>query len=380
MGGNAISRQAGTVMLHRGVLTGLFACVLACLIVVQSSTNAEARTYDEVKAEVNAVLKDPNCRSKEFIDGLIKEVNQIVYTMRHGILPDVLFRSRSKHSIPNPATAVAGDDVILTRLAAHLPEKICPPLPPPEPVKRYFIGEPPGRYKRQDEERQEIGLRNRPNGGPRTELASWTGPFIGAQAAGSFSTLTTSEYFAATGVRTNQFDDTGSGFGGGVNFGWNWQPWNPSIVVGVVFDVNGLNDKVRHDFAGGSYIGATVNFTASAQVRGGVLVTPNFLLYGQGGLSVANQQLQIDFGGPETNESKIVPGSNLGFGGEWKLPTNPLPFGRSMSLFADYSHTWWDTARLDMPVASPFFNYTWQRETDAVKFGARINWGDGPPR
>jgi hypothetical protein len=33
-----------------------------------------------------------------------------------------------------------------------------------------------------------------------------------------------------------------------------------------------------------------------------------------------------------------------------------------------------------MPDASRFFNNTWQRETDAVKFGARINWGDGPPR
>jgi hypothetical protein len=214
----------------------------------------------------------------------------------------------------------------------------------------------------------------------QSSSTSWTGGFGGVQLVGSWSGVTTSEYLAATGVRTNQFDDTGSGFGGGVNFGWNWQPWNPSTVVGVVFDINGMNDKVQHDFAGGNYIGSIVNFTASAQVRGGVLVAPNFLLYGQGGLSIANQQLKIDFGGPETNESKIVPGLTLGFGGEWKLATNPLPFGRSMSLFAGYEHTWWDKARLDMPDASRFFNYTWQRETDAVKFGARINWGDGPPR
>lgn len=62
------------------------------------------------------------------------------------------------------------------------------------------------------------------------------------------------------------------------------------------------------------------------------------------------------------------------------MQTNPLPLGRTLSLFAGYEHTWWDTARLDMPDASRFFNNTWQRETDAVKFGARINWGDGPPR
>jgi opacity protein-like surface antigen len=209
---------------------------------------------------------------------------------------------------------------------------------------------------------------------------SWTGAFAGVQLGGSWSGVTTSEFLAGTDIRTNRFDDNGSGFGGGVNFGWNWQPFARSTVVGVVFDINGLNDKVQHDFTGGNYIGTVMNFTASAQARGGVLVTPNFLLYGQGGISIANQQLKIDFGGAETNESQIVPGFTLGFGGEWKIPTNPLPFGRSMSLFADYSHTWWDTARLDRPVASPFFDYTWRRETDALKFGARISWGNGSLR
>ena len=68
-----------------------------------------------------------------------------------------------------------------------------------------------------------------------------------------------------------------------------------------------------------------------------------------------------------------MPGLTLGFGGEWKLASNRLPFGRSMSLFADYQHTWWDTAKLTMPVASPLNNYTWQRNSDVIKLGAR--WG-----
>lgn len=207
----------------------------------------------------------------------------------------------------------------------------------------------------------------------------WAGPFAGVQVVGEWSGVTTSEFNGA-GVRTFHSQDFGSGVGGGVNVGWNWQPWNPSTVVGIVLDANGLNDRVRHDFAGGSYIGSDMNFTGSAQVRGGVLVNPSFLLYAQTGVSVASQQIKIDFGGPETNENRWTAGYTLGFGGEVKLPMKQLPLGRSISLFAEYSHTWWDTANLRMPVASPLFDYAWLRETDAVKFGARVSWGDGAPR
>ena len=228
-----------------------------------------------------------------------------------------------------------------------------------------------GERRQPEEERQDIGCVDRPTS---IQLCSFTGPFVGAQFVGSSSRVGTSEFFATTGVRTNDFDDSGSGFGGGLNFGYNWQPWRNKVVVGAVFDANFLNDSVRRDFVGRSYIGSTVSFTASAQVRSGVLVMPNFLLYGQGGLSIANQQLKIDFGGPETNESKIVPGLTLGFGGEWMLPTPIIPLGKSTSLFADYQHTWWDTAKLIMPAASTPFNYAWRRNSDVIKLGARWHW------
>ena len=65
------------------------------------------------------------------------------------------------------------------------------------------------------------------------------GTFVGGQLVGSSSRVATNEYFALTGVQTNHFDDTGSGFGGGLNFGYNWMPWGNSMVAGVVF-VDGL--------------------------------------------------------------------------------------------------------------------------------------------
>jgi outer membrane immunogenic protein len=208
---------------------------------------------------------------------------------------------------------------------------------------------------------------------PARAIYDWTGFYVGAQVGGSFSGVGTSEFLAGTDIRTNHFHDTGSGFVGGANFGYDWQAWN-KFVVGISFDVNGTNDKARHDFAGGSYIGATIDFTASALVRGGVLVTPAFLLYGQTGISIANQQLQIDFGGPETNESKIISGFTIGGGGEWKLPTSPVAFAKSTSLFVDYRHTFWNKATLSRPDASPFFDYAWCRDTDAINLGFRLRF------
>jgi hypothetical protein len=201
----------------------------------------------------------------------------------------------------------------------------------------------------------------------------WTGFYVGGQIGGSFSSVGTSEFLAGTDIRTNHFHDTGSGFAGGANFGYDWQVQN-RFVVGISFDVNGTNDKARHDFVGGNYIGATIDFTASALVRGGVLVTPAFLLYGQTGVSIANQQLQIDFGGPETNESKLISGFTIGGGGEWKLSTSPVAFAKSTSLFVDYRHTFWEKATLSRPDASPFFDYAWCRETDAVNLGFRLRF------
>ena len=213
-------------------------------------------------------------------------------------------------------------------------------------------------------------------GGQDCNGPSFVGPFGGVQVVGSWSGVRTNEYFAAPpGIRTNAFRDSGQGFGVGINWGYNWQPWGNNVVAGIVFDANLLNDEVRRKFAGGTFIRSTVNFTASAQVRAGVLATPNLLLYGQTGLSVANQQLKINFGGPVTNESQFTPGFSLGGGAEWQLPRPLFPGLGPTSLFIDYRHTWWNTAMLKMPAASPLFNYDWRRQSDALMLGMRVRFG-----
>ena len=209
---------------------------------------------------------------------------------------------------------------------------------------------------------------------PPTTQTSWTGPYGGIQVVGSWSTVGTNEFLAATGARTNAFNDSGSGFGGGFNIGYNWQPWGNSVVVGVAIDANILSDSVKHSFVGGTSIASTITFDASAMARAGVLATPNLLLFGQTGFSVANQNLKINFGGPVTNENQLTPGFSLGAGAEWQMPTSLFPSLGPTSLFVDYAHTWWRNARLNMPVASPLFKYTWMRQSDAAKVGVRVRF------
>jgi hypothetical protein len=202
----------------------------------------------------------------------------------------------------------------------------------------------------------------------------------GAQTAYFSSLVKTDEYFNPTGMRTSDFRDSGNGLGAGFNAGYNWQPWNNNTVFGVMFDAEFLNDKVNHTFPGGTFIGSTVNFTASADIRAGVLTTPNLLLYGETGASVANQRLQIHFGGPNTDTDKLTPGLNLGGGVEWKLPTNPFPsISHATTLFVEGKHIWWDKASLNTPVASPLFNYTWQRQSNEVVVGFRLALGAAAP-
>jgi hypothetical protein len=50
-----------------------------------------------------------------------------------------------------------------------------------------------------------------------------------------------------------------------------------------------------------------------------------------------------------------------------------------VSLFLEYQHTWWQDATFNTPAASPFFNYTFRRDDDVVKFGFTVLLNSPPP-
>ena len=54
-------------------------------------------------------------------------------------------------------------------------------------------------------------------------------------------------------------------------------------------------------------------------------------------------------------------------------------YGHPVSLFAEYQHTWWQDANFNTPAASPFFNHTFARQDDVVKFGFTVELSPTAP-
>jgi outer membrane immunogenic protein len=175
---------------------------------------------------------------------------------------------------------------------------------------------------------------------------NWTGFYVGLNAGGAWnrSSATTTTvfdpagYFSATSVPAialvgNQRINS-SGFTGGLTAGYNWQV--SSAVLGIESDFNYFGVKGS---ASGSALypccapmGFTVNSALSSdwlftlRGRAGVLVTPAFLLYGTGGLAIANVKSNFLFTDTfiwTAHESASISttryGWTAGVGGEYAL-------------------------------------------------------------
>ena len=211
---------------------------------------------------------------------------------------------------------------------------------------------------------------------PPTENVSFTGGYVGMQVTGSQDSLQTNEYLALTGERTNHFDDSSSGVGVGVSAGYNWRPAGNNIVVGPFVSFDYLNHAVNHGFPGGAFLGTTAVWVANAGVKAGVTPSPNVYIYGLAAVALLNQDLNVNFATPASSNVN-TPGVALGFGGEIR-PSSLQLAGRPISLFAQYQHTWWDTARFNTPPSSPAFNYSFRRDSDTFKVGLNLYFNPPP--
>ena len=203
----------------------------------------------------------------------------------------------------------------------------------------------------------------------RTDLP--TGTYVSLELLKNTGRTRTTESFADDGGVTNRFDDSGDPLGAGIVVGHNFAIGNGRFAIGPFMSADWLRQTINHNFAGGTFIGTTTNWMLTTGVKAGVMAAPNVFVYGLGGVSWLNENLNINFGGPVTSGNTIVPGITLGLGGEMR-PTFLQQLGRPVSLFLQYQHTWWDDAHLNQPAASPFFNYAFARQDDTVKFGVTV--------
>lgn len=199
-----------------------------------------------------------------------------------------------------------------------------------------------------------------------------SGLYLGGELVKNWGWVRSTERLASTDAVTNQFSDRADPVGGGLLIGYKFAPWANSVIVSPFGSFDFIDAPVNHTFAGGSYLGTTAKFMGTFGVKAGPQVVAGIWLYGIAGVSVLNETLNINFVPVSSSQSAWVAGGTLGVGGAWQ-PAFLQGYGRPVSLFAEYQHTWWQDANFNTPAASPFFNYTFARQDDLVKFGFTVD-------
>lgn len=229
--------------------------------------------------------------------------------------------------------------------------------------------------------------------GPVVELppapATWTGPYLGLNAGGSWgenrgvsvgavSLFENPLWFpgaafagAATGVVRG--GDSG-GFVGGGQIGYNLQ-LHPSFVVGVEADIQGFATSggagqtagaVLNGFTGSTQstitqLGRRLEFLGTVRGRVGYLVTPALLAYGTGGLAYGGVNLSLSQGsfdsagffGPgfgSSTFSDTLVGWTAGGGLEWE-------FAPKWTVKGEYLYYDLGSATTTAVVAGPDFTF-----------------------
>ena len=122
------------------------------------------------------------------------------------------------------------------------------------------------------------------------------------------------ERLAATDALTNKLNSSGGAFGGGLVAGYNFV-MTGNIAAGPYVSWDIYNQKINHDFPGGSFIiGSTTHWIAEVGLKAAYAVSGSTAVYGLAGASFLNEDLRINFGGPVTNESRTHVGITVGGG------------------------------------------------------------------
>jgi hypothetical protein len=205
----------------------------------------------------------------------------------------------------------------------------------------------------------------------------WTALSLGTYLIGlNRAQVHETETSRATDTVTGDFHPVGDPPGFGVQATYLFGPWNNSFRIGPFGSFDVLHQTVNQNFAGGQFLGTTTHWLATAGVKLGSVVTPDVFVYGLAGTSLLSQNLNVNFATAATS-SVNTPGFTLGFGGEWHPPSWRVG-GSLVTLFAQYQHTWWNTANFNAPASSSTFNYAFRREDDTLKFGVNFYFGAPP--
>lgn len=197
----------------------------------------------------------------------------------------------------------------------------------------------------------------------------FSGFYIGGEFIANWGYGGIGESYALTGQMTNNFQRYGKRDGFGFTGGYNFAvPGYNNFLVGpyVSFDI--FDQTINQTFPSwGYYLGTTTNWMLTAGMKAGFVSNLGFFVYTLGGVSFLNEKVEINFN-TMTSETKTVPGFTAGLGVEFQ----PEPFRKAdlpVTVSLQYQHTWYEKVTVDMPEASPLFNYEFKREDNVIKVG-----------
>ena len=124
-----------------------------------------------------------------------------------------------------------------------------------------------------------VGPTNLP---PQAQMEVLPGGYVGIEILKNTGTLKSTEKLAATGVVTNQFNDSNDPIGFGVITGYDFAPWSNRVVLGAFASFDALNQTVKHSFAGGTFLGTTTHWIATLGGKVGYQISANAQVYALG--------------------------------------------------------------------------------------------------
>jgi opacity protein-like surface antigen len=203
--------------------------------------------------------------------------------------------------------------------------------------------------------------------------------FVGAEGVANVISLGILEKDATNGVAKNGFGESSHAGGGGFIVGANTRIFSrmvlpddasPRPVERVLLSFDFFNQDTSHVFPTSpqTFIGATSKFMITGEVQLGINVVPGVQIYGIGGFSVLNQDLNINFGGPVTTQNNTTIGPTYGAGLAFQLPGSPV------TSFVQWEQTPFATTTLPRPPASSNFNYDFTNTSNRVKAGILVNF------
>jgi endosialidase-like protein len=202
-------------------------------------------------------------------------------------------------------------------------------------------------------------------------LNSWI-PYAGLSLLVNQAKHRFTERWAMTGEETFSATDKELGVGVGLSF-TNYTPAATGSALYPFLSFDAPMQDIKHQFGHGTYIGEQIKFMATLGVLFNYPITPEFQVYGLGGVSLADKKFIYNFGEPDfySREIKWVWGGMVGGG-----VAMAIPGWRGGYAFVQYEFRKFQDADIDRPSAVPDSNFTHENDMHMVRVGvaARTDW------